>query len=412
MTDEPIDLSVEALTGTVYDLCVSPFETILGLKMKIQRLEGIPVYQQQLVYKDRELQDDFCLEEYGICSGAQLKLLIAMRGGPVHAHRIPLEDPTLLEIAELIEAGRSSSRSPEHRLTVMFVRDGDDVGLVQVYPEDTTESTSTISTMGPSPCKPPTAKTVQENSTTRNKMKELQAKIRRRHEPHPGSVSKPRRTQLLVLEGRVASRLLTSRGSSTPTSLTSDEQGQGRFPCPMERQVPSTRRLRSRGCGNVHVGTGEGEEEDDEDTGCGYGEVRRQLPPRSCKVRDLAGHLSELLLQDPSPDNWLPRIPTEHASNETKRKSSQCVPLPAVGNNSLVTQSSSPPTCHKQRNRCAHCGKKTRLAATYNCKCGGTFCATHRYPEVHSCTHDYKAEGRQALSKSNPKVVAPKIHKI
>ena len=36
-----IDLTIEALTGTVYDLCVSPFETILGIKMKIQRLEGI-----------------------------------------------------------------------------------------------------------------------------------------------------------------------------------------------------------------------------------------------------------------------------------------------------------------------------------------------------------------------------------
>ena len=46
MTDEPIDLSVEALTGTIYDLCVSPFETILGIKMKIQRLEGfcLPSY--------------------------------------------------------------------------------------------------------------------------------------------------------------------------------------------------------------------------------------------------------------------------------------------------------------------------------------------------------------------------------
>ena len=48
---------------------------------------GIPVYQQRLVYKDAELQDEFCLEEYGIDSGAQLKLLVAMRGGPVHAHR-------------------------------------------------------------------------------------------------------------------------------------------------------------------------------------------------------------------------------------------------------------------------------------------------------------------------------------
>ena len=38
--NETIDLTIEALTGTVYDLCVSPFETILGIKMKIQRLEG------------------------------------------------------------------------------------------------------------------------------------------------------------------------------------------------------------------------------------------------------------------------------------------------------------------------------------------------------------------------------------
>ncbi len=39
--DEPtLDLTIEALTGTVYDLCVSPYETILGIKTKIQNLEG------------------------------------------------------------------------------------------------------------------------------------------------------------------------------------------------------------------------------------------------------------------------------------------------------------------------------------------------------------------------------------
>ena len=38
--DQTMDLTIEALTGTVYDLCVSPYETILGIKMKIQRLEG------------------------------------------------------------------------------------------------------------------------------------------------------------------------------------------------------------------------------------------------------------------------------------------------------------------------------------------------------------------------------------
>ena len=45
------------------------------------------MYQQQLVWGGTELQDEFCLEEYSIPSGAQLKLLVAMRGGPIHAQR-------------------------------------------------------------------------------------------------------------------------------------------------------------------------------------------------------------------------------------------------------------------------------------------------------------------------------------
>lgn len=45
------------------------------------------MYQQQLVHDNIELHDEFCLEEYSIGSGAQLKLLLAMRGGPIHAHR-------------------------------------------------------------------------------------------------------------------------------------------------------------------------------------------------------------------------------------------------------------------------------------------------------------------------------------
>lgn len=40
LNEQMIELTIEALTGTVYDLCVSPFETVLGIKMKIQRLEG------------------------------------------------------------------------------------------------------------------------------------------------------------------------------------------------------------------------------------------------------------------------------------------------------------------------------------------------------------------------------------
>lgn len=43
--DHEIDITIEAVTGTVYDLCVSPFETILGIKTKIQRLEGTLTWQ-------------------------------------------------------------------------------------------------------------------------------------------------------------------------------------------------------------------------------------------------------------------------------------------------------------------------------------------------------------------------------
>ena len=48
--DQTMELTIEALTGTVYDLCVSPYETILGIKMKIQRLEGIIKDESQCVY--------------------------------------------------------------------------------------------------------------------------------------------------------------------------------------------------------------------------------------------------------------------------------------------------------------------------------------------------------------------------
>ena len=106
-------------------------------KCDVVCLPGIPVYQQQLVHDSTELQDELCLEEYGIGSGAQLKLLLAMRGGPIHAHRgerqtgramervastlrsspVQLEDPTLLEIAEVLEA-----TDCDHKYTIMLLR--------------------------------------------------------------------------------------------------------------------------------------------------------------------------------------------------------------------------------------------------------------------------------------------------
>lgn len=45
-------------------------------------------------------------------------------------------------------------------------------------------------------------------------------------------------------------------------------------------------------------------------------------------------------------------------------------------------------------------------------RCGQQLCATHRYAEMHICTHDYKTEGRKIIEQSNPLITASKLPKI
>uniref|UniRef100_A0A915M5V3 Zinc finger protein n=1 Tax=Meloidogyne javanica TaxID=6303 RepID=A0A915M5V3_MELJA len=65
----------------------------------------------------------------------------------------------------------------------------------------------------------------------------------------------------------------------------------------------------------------------------------------------------------------------------------------------------------KTKNRCQVCSKRVGLTG-FDCRCGGLFCATHRYDNAHSCTYDYKTVGREQLRKSNPQVVSEKIQPI
>uniref|UniRef100_A0A8D0HJD6 Ubiquitin-like domain-containing protein n=1 Tax=Sphenodon punctatus TaxID=8508 RepID=A0A8D0HJD6_SPHPU len=76
---ETMELFIETLTGTCFELRVSPFETVISVKAKIQRLEGIPVSQQHLIWNNVELEDDCCLNDYNISEGCTLKLVLAMR---------------------------------------------------------------------------------------------------------------------------------------------------------------------------------------------------------------------------------------------------------------------------------------------------------------------------------------------
>ncbi|KAJ0973053.1 hypothetical protein J5N97_021012 [Dioscorea zingiberensis] len=62
-------------------------------------------------------------------------------------------------------------------------------------------------------------------------------------------------------------------------------------------------------------------------------------------------------------------------------------------------------------NRCSTCQKRVGLTG-FRCRCGDLFCASHRYSDTHDCSFDYKALGREEISKANPVIRAAKIIKI
>ncbi|OUC47303.1 AN1-like Zinc finger [Trichinella nativa] len=56
----------------------------------------------------------------------------------------------------------------------------------------------------------------------------------------------------------------------------------------------------------------------------------------------------------------------------------------------------------KKSNRCLACKKRVGLTG-FECRCGGLFCAVHRYTDMHECNFDYKAMGKAEIRKNNPK---------
>ena len=65
------------------------------------------------------------------------------------------------------------------------------------------------------------------------------------------------------------------------------------------------------------------------------------------------------------------------------------------------------PTSKKAR--CPSC-KKPMGILQYPCACGGQFCSCCRFSDEHQCPIDYKEVGRKVLAKSNPQVIADRVH--
>lgn len=62
--------------------------------------------------------------------------------------------------------------------------------------------------------------------------------------------------------------------------------------------------------------------------------------------------------------------------------------------------------------RCHECGKRCRLAAQFQCRCGHKFCSEHRYYDKHCCTFDHKSHDRSKLSFDNPRVYKPTLEQL
>ncbi|KAK0130971.1 AN1-type zinc finger protein 4 [Merluccius polli] len=192
---ETMELFIETLTGTCFELRVSPFEAVISVKAKIQRLEGIPVAQQHLIWNNLELDDEYCLHDYGIAEGCTLKLVLAMRGGPINTRRVIVEDP-MKEVAELMEGSREEGCggrgvAGNKQVTFLVYREGDQLNFFRVVDRgDGTLTPLSESISGSSvynvysgddeadgeSCAA-VAQQSLENSITMNKMKLLKAKM-------------------------------------------------------------------------------------------------------------------------------------------------------------------------------------------------------------------------------------------
>lgn len=187
---DTMELYIETLTGTCFELRVLPFEAVISVKAKIQRLEGIPVAQQHLIWNNVELDDEHCLHDYGIAEGCTLKLVLAMRGGPINTRKVTMEEPTK-DVSELMEGSKDEGWDKtvsNKQVTFVVYREGDQLNFFRVVDRgDGTLTPLSESVSGGSvynvyteeeeDAESAAAQHSRENSITMSKMKLLKAKM-------------------------------------------------------------------------------------------------------------------------------------------------------------------------------------------------------------------------------------------
>ncbi|XP_075839168.1 AN1-type zinc finger protein 4 isoform X1 [Microtus pennsylvanicus] len=256
---DTMELFIETLTGTCFELRVSPFEAVISVKGKIQRLEGIPICQQHLIWNNMELEDDYCLNDYNISEGCTLKLVLAMRGGPISTRKVPVEDP-LRELAEYMDSSRDEvweKTSCNKQVTFLVYREGDQLNFFRVVDRgDGTLTPLSESLSGGSvynlytdedeEAEPsPSGQQIIENSITMNKMKLLKAKME-----NMNLSKKPKKVVKVKPRPPVAPRPPSSSTAAARHRLLRvlPHIGQSCLPSPGNAYLPETSRNAAASC--------------------------------------------------------------------------------------------------------------------------------------------------------------------
>jgi len=140
-----MDIFINTLTGACFELRVSPFEPVFSIKCKLERLEDIPVCQQHLIWQNTELEDDKCLHDYGIKSGANLNLVLAMKNGLINTRKVVMEDPSLEGLDVYVDDSTKQEvldrlMKDEQQVTFLVYREGDQLNFFRVQEKEVAES--------------------------------------------------------------------------------------------------------------------------------------------------------------------------------------------------------------------------------------------------------------------------------
>uniref|UniRef100_A0A8C6S5R1 Zinc finger, AN1-type domain 4 n=1 Tax=Neogobius melanostomus TaxID=47308 RepID=A0A8C6S5R1_9GOBI len=463
---DTMELYIETLTGTCFELRVLPFEAVVSVKAKIQRLEGIPVAQQHLIWNNVELDDEHCLHDYGIAEGCTLKLVLAMRGGPINTRKVTVEEPTK-DVSELMDDAKEEGwdkTASNKQVTFVVYREGDQLNFFRVVDRgDGTITPLSESLSGGSVYNVYTeeeddgesaaAQHSRENSITMSKMKLLKAKMEDMNlskKPKKSAKMKPRPP--VTTHPVVAPLLPPSYTPDTPTNNTTNNTTTLSDPLTLDVSPPSplsTWTLGARERTSFRISPSS--------------PMPTSASPNSSSSSSRAFETQSLVKPvSPLPPRWRgvkvespgkrPEMISKREARGITRMANQACKEPmgslsqselmatlssrvAEGSSSISSCSSScrdklkeslgtgsistPNKCagllagssshplpplratagpkkkSSSSKHCFHCGKKTGLATSYECRCGQNFCATHRYAETHDCTYDYKSAGRR-----------------